>query len=122
MLIFITIVSYLLVLLVVRYAHSLKLLDVPNERSHHCSIIASGSGIGFVSAIFMAMLFFNLQLSLEYWFVFVAILMVFGIGVLDDRHDVSPKMKFVFIFAAVILMWINGVSFDTLGRLFGYEL
>ena len=114
--------SYLLVLLVVRYAHSLKLLDVPNERSHHCSIIASGAGIGFVSAIFMAMLFFNLQLSLEYWFVFVAILMVFGIGVLDDRHDVSPKMKFVFIFAAVILMWINGVSFDTLGRLFGYEL
>lgn len=115
-------VSYLFALFVIKYAHKLRLLDMPNERSNHCSIIPTGAGIGFVSALFFGLFIYEPQQLIGYWYVFVAILMVFVIGILDDRHDVPPRLKFFVIFAAVLLMWINGLSIYTLGTWFGYTI
>ena len=121
-LLIIILLSYLLVKLVIRFAHKLDLYDVPNERSHHCNVTPSGAGIGFVMAFFIAMFGFEFQLLSEYWYVFAAIFMVFSIGIYDDRHDVSAKLKFIAIFFAVFVMWLNGFSIDTLGVWYGYDL
>lgn len=121
-LILISLIAYLLIKQVIKYAHQIHLLDIPNERSHHCNIIPSGAGIGFVLAFLIGIVVFELQLLFGYWFLFLAIFMVFAMGVYDDRHDVSPKLKFIAIFLAVILMFVNGIGIDTLGTWFGYEL
>ena len=121
-LLLIILLSYLLVKLVMRFAHKLDLYDVPNERSHHCNVTPSGAGIGFVMAFFIAMFGFEFQLLSEYWYIFAAIFMVFSIGIYDDRHDVSAKFKFIAIFFAVFVMWLNGFSIDTLGVWYGYDL
>ena len=114
--------SFIFVKIIIKYAHKLDLYDVPNERSHHCNITPSGAGIGFVMAFFVAMFGFEFQLLSEFWYIFLAIFIVFAIGVYDDRNDVSAKLKFIAIFIAVFIMWLNGFSIDTLGVWYGYEL
>jgi UDP-GlcNAc:undecaprenyl-phosphate GlcNAc-1-phosphate transferase len=121
-LLIIVIISFLFVKLVLKYAHILDLYDVPNERSHHCSITPSGAGIGFIAAFFLSFLVFEFSAFQEYWYVFLGIFIVFATGVYDDRHDVSAKLKFIAIFTAIILMWWNGLSIDTFGYWYGYNI
>ena len=118
----IIVLSFLFVKIILKYAHKLDLYDVPNERSHHCSITPSGAGVGFVMAFFVAMFGFEYQLLSEFWYVFASIFIVFAVGVYDDRNEVSAKLKFIAIFLAVFLMWLNGFSIDTLGVWYGYDL
>lgn len=121
-LILITLFSYLLVKQVIKHAHDLHLLDIPNERSHHCDIIASGAGIGFVAALFVGVIVFEFQLFLEYWFIFLSIFIVFAMGIYDDRHDVSAKLKFIAIFLAVGVLCLNDMSIDSLGVWYDYDI
>lgn len=114
--------SYTLVKLIIKYAHELNFIDVPNERSHHCNIIASGAGIGFISSIAMGIGLFEFELLIEYWYIFLSLAMVFGIGIIDDRYEVSARWKFIVIFIAVFLLWLNGTTIDTLGIWFGYNI
>ena len=86
---FITIFSYLLVKQVIKHAHDLELLDVPNERSHHCNIIPSGGGIGFVAALFSGVFIFEFSLFFQYWYLFLSILIVFAMGVYDEAKPLS---------------------------------
>lgn len=118
----ITLFSYFLIKLIIKNANTLKLLDVPNERSHHCTIIPSGAGIGFIIAFIVSILLFEFNLFLENWYLFLAILMVFGIGILDDRHDATPKVKFLVIFFAIFFIWMHGVSVNSLGHWFEYDI
>jgi len=118
----IALLAYFLVSLVMKQAHVLDLLDVPNERSHHCSIIPSGGGLGFVAALFVGFFVFEFSLFFEHWYIFVALGVVFGVGVYDDRHDVSARLKFIAIFIAVLFLSLNGLYIDTLGNWYGFEI
>ena len=118
----VTFLSFLFVKLIIKYAHKLDLYDVPNERSHHCSITPSGAGIGFVFALFVGIFGFEFPIFMEYWYLFLAIFVVFATGVYDDRKEISARWKFIAIFFAVFILWLNGLSIDTLGFWYGYEL
>jgi UDP-GlcNAc:undecaprenyl-phosphate GlcNAc-1-phosphate transferase len=117
-----TLFSYILVKIVIKYAHELRFLDIPNERSHHCDIIPSGAGLGFISAFFIMITLFEFELLLTNWYYFLSIFVVFIIGIIDDRFEVSARWKFIVIFFSVFILWLNGVSIDTLGIWFGYDL
>ena len=121
-LLFITILSYVVVKLLIKYAHNFHLLDIPNERSHHCSVIPRGAGIGFISATLLGLFVADMSLFLTYWYIYAALLMIFTIGVLDDVFDTPPKAKFLVIFGAVLFLWLNGLTIDILGTWFGYEV
>lgn len=121
-LLFTIVLSYFLVKLVVRFAHQLQFLDIPNDRSHHCNIIPSGAGLGFIGSFFIAILLFEFQLFVEYWYLFLSIFMIYLIGIIDDRHEVLARWKFKVIFVAVFLLWLNGLSIDTIGVWFGHEI
>ncbi len=118
----IIILSYILVKIVIKLSHKLDLHDVPNERSHHCSVTPSGAGIGFVMSFFITIFIFEFQLLSEFWYIFLSIFMIFALGVYDDRHDVSAKLKFVVILIATFIMWLYGFSIDTLGVWYGYNI
>ena len=117
-----TFLSYIFVKQTIKYAHKLDLYDVPNERSHHCSVKPSGAGIGFVLALFVSFALFEHTLLQQYWYIFLSIFIVFATGVYDDRHNVSAKFKFIFIFIAVFLLWFFGISIDTFGNWYGYNI
>jgi UDP-GlcNAc:undecaprenyl-phosphate GlcNAc-1-phosphate transferase len=116
------IISLILVKLVITYSHKLNLYDIPNERSHHCNITPSGAGLGFVSAFFISFFLFYPSLIVEYWHIFLSIALVFATGIYDDKHEVSAKFKFVSIFIAVFVLWLGGLSIDSLGVWYGYDL
>jgi len=119
---FTLVLSYILIRMIISNAHRICLLDIPNERSHHCDIIPRGAGIGFIIAIFSGMMINDISMVFEYWYVFVSILMVFGIGVLDDIYETPPKAKFLVIFIAVTLLWWYGLSIESFGMWLGVDL
>lgn len=114
--------SFIFIKLLQKNAHHLHLLDIPNERSHHCSVIPRGAGIGFISAIFIGLFVLDFSLFFTYWYIYTALLMVFTIGILDDVFDTPPKAKFLVIFGAVFLLWLNDLSIYNLGNWFGYDI
>ncbi len=118
----IVLLSFLLVKAVIKFAYKLDLYDIPNERSHHCNVTPSGAGVGFILAFFTSVIIFEFQLFLQNWYIFLAIALVFGVGIVDDRFEVRARLKFIVIFVAVFVMWLGGMSIDTLGIWFGYEI
>lgn len=114
--------SALLHLLLIRFAPALKLVDTPNERSMHKKPVPRGAGIAIVLSVVLAQIFFNLSFVLNHLLLFTTISLVFFIGFVDDRHNVSPRIKLLFIFAASLLVYFEGVQIDTLGTYFGYGI
>ncbi len=118
----IAVISYIFIKILIKNAKKLNLLDLPNDRSYHCNITPRGGGIGFVFSFFLTIFIFKFPLFLEYWYIFVSILIVFLVGILDDIYNISPKSKFVAIFVSVFLLWLHGVDIDTIGLWFGYQI
>ena len=114
--------SFLFIKLIIKYAQKLGLTDIPNERSSHTKITPRGAGIGFGMAFFVSVLIFDFSLFIENSLVFLAIFLIFLIGILDDHKDASPKAKFYVIFISSILLFISDVYIENLGSYFGYTL
>lgn len=108
--------------ILIRYAHVLGLVDVPNERSMHKKVIPRGAGIAIFMSVMLVQSIFNWDHIFSNLYLYAAITFVFIIGFLDDVYDVSPRYKFVFIFFAAILVYLQGIQIDTLGSYFGYEI
>lgn len=105
----------------IRYAPRLGLVDIPNHRSMHSHTVARGAGIGIVGGVMLSDIIFLNDLIFSHVTTFLAIFMVFVVGILDDHRDTKPRTKFVVIFAAVTLLWLDGITIHTLGNFFGYE-
>ncbi len=112
-------------ILFIKNASRLGMVDLPNERSMHTNPIPRGAGLCFISAFllvsFIAVLFDMNRLG-EFYYVYIAIAIVFAAGVMDDRRGLSPKRKFLFIIAASFILCLNGIYIDRLGHYFGYEV
>jgi UDP-GlcNAc:undecaprenyl-phosphate GlcNAc-1-phosphate transferase len=116
------IIASILIYLQMRYAEKWGMMDIPNERSVHQKPIPRGGGVGFVSAVLITSLLFNFSQFIEYYYIYLAILVVFAVGVLDDRRGVSPVTKFVFIFLATLILYLNNIHVASLGSFLGYEI
>ena len=120
------ILIFLLSLLFIRVirnnAAKLGLVDIPNERSSHESDTASGAGIGFYLAVALILPIFYFDLILSNIWTFIAILLVYIVGVLDDHHDTSPNTKFFVIMFSTVLLYFDNIVIDDIGMFFGFEL
>jgi len=116
------ILSLILIKLIKVYAPRLGLIDIPNERSTHCSIIPRGAGIGFYLSVALILLIFHFDLILSYIWAVTAILSVFIIGVLDDHHDTSPNTKFFVLILATILLSFDDIIINDIGTFFGVHI
>jgi len=114
--------SYIATKVIIKYARKLDLYDVPNERSHHCSITPSGAGIGFITTLLVFLVSYDFEFCIEHPFLLVSILIVFGMGIYDDMHDVSARKKFIAIFIAVIVLSFDNIIIESLGIWYDYEL
>lgn len=115
-------ITWIFIKLIIKNALYLGLTDIPNERSSHTKITPRGAGIGFGFSFFISILIFEFPLFLEYWIVFLAIFMVFLVGILDDHKDASPRAKFYVIFLATFLLFLDDISIYSLGVFLGFDL
>ena len=116
------VVSLILIKLVKNHAAKLGLMDVPNERSAHCSIIPRGAGIGFYLAVALIIPVFHFDLIFSYLWTAVAILIIFMVGVLDDHHDTSPNTKFFVLIIAAVFLSFDNIIISDIGTFFGVAI
>jgi UDP-GlcNAc:undecaprenyl-phosphate GlcNAc-1-phosphate transferase len=104
------------------FAHQLKLVDIPNERSFHNKHTPKGAGIGFSLAALSVIALCDFQLFIDNYLTFLAILIVLITGIVDDIKNCRPRFKFITIFFAVALLYMDGCSIHTLGDYAGVHI
>jgi len=97
-------------------------MDIPNERSAHCSIIPRGAGIGFYLPVAFILPIFHFDLISTYLWTAVAILIIFIVGVLDDHHDTSPNTKFLILIIATVFLSFDDIIITDIGTFFGITI
>jgi len=115
-------ISCIFVFIVKKNALKLGLIDIPNDRSMHTDQTPRGAGIGFFLAAIITLPFFHLDIINQYSWTFLAILLVFIIGVLDDFHDTSPNTKFIVLIISTIFLSMDGLIIDDVGSFLGYHV
>ncbi|WP_076500038.1 UDP-N-acetylglucosamine--undecaprenyl-phosphate N-acetylglucosaminephosphotransferase [Shewanella morhuae] len=104
-----------------KIAKKIGLVDKPNERKHHTGQIPLVGGISVFFTIMLALLLIpELLLSPKLFMVCAFILVV--IGVIDDRYDISFKLRLVIQAVISLMMIVLGErSLHNLGYLMGSD-
>lgn len=84
-----------------RIADRFNIIDKPNQRSSHSSIVLRGGGIIFVLGLWIWAAFFGFH---SIWFL-IAVTLVAGISFIDDIHSLPDSVRLVAQFAAMALMF-----------------
>lgn len=84
-----------------RIADRFNIIDKPNQRSSHSSIVLRGGGIIFVLGLWIWAAFFGFH---NIWFL-IAVTLVAGISFIDDIHSLPDSVRLVAQFAAMALMF-----------------
>lgn len=115
----IIVTSYAINFLLVKYMNIIKILDIPNERSSHTSVIPRSGGIAlfgsFIIGIFLFMPFSS------YLFLF-PLTFVFLLGLYDDVYSLSSKTKLFLTAIIAILLFHIGFDIYHFGTFLGHEI
>ena len=84
-----------------RIADYFNIIDKPNERSSHSTIVLRGGGIIFVFGVWIWSLFFGFQYP---WFL-IAVTLAAGISFVDDIHSLPDSVRLVCHFTAMFLLF-----------------
>lgn len=99
-----SVIAILLVLLELAYfrvADRFNIIDKPNLRSSHKTIVLRGGGIIFLFAIWLYAVFFGLTYP---WF-FLGLTLVGLVSFIDDIHSLPDSVRLVVQFLAMFLMF-----------------
>ena len=86
-------------LLYFRIADKCNIIDKPNQRSSHSSIVLRGGGIIFLIGIWVWSAFFGFQYP---WFL-AALTLVAGISFIDDIHSLPDSLRLAVQFASALM-------------------
>lgn len=86
-----------------KIADRFNIIDKPNERSSHSSIVLRGGGIIFLIAAWIWSAFFSFQYP---WFL-VAVTMAAGISFIDDIKSLPDAVRLVVQFVAMALIYVQ---------------
>ena len=80
-------------------ADKFNIIDKPNERSSHASIVLRGGGIIFLIGVWIWSVFFGFQYP---WFL-VGLTLVAGVSFVDDIHSLPDSVRLVAQFSAAAM-------------------
>lgn len=92
----------LIMMVYFKVAERYDIVDRPNERSSHTNITIRGGGIVFVFAILIAAFF-----EPYYWLPALGSLLIAIISIIDDRLDLSKKIRFSMHIIAVSILFTS---------------
>jgi len=112
--------SYMMIMFLASHAEKLGFIDHPDgKRKIHTVAKPLIGGIGIITGVLIAMLFF--MPFMQHIGLIVAMLMILTIGAIDDRHDVSFKIRFlVQTGATTSIMYFGGTVLHSFGNLLGF--
>lgn len=114
------IILLLLELAYFKIADKFNIIDKPNERSSHSTIVLRGGGIIFLLGAWMWSIAFGFQYP---WFL-LGLTLVAGVSFIDDIHSLPDSVRLVMQFTAAALAFyqlgmLSGEWFETNGVLVG---
>lgn len=101
-----SIIAVLLLLLEILYfriADRFNIVDKPNERSSHNSVVRRGGGIIFLFGAWLWSAFFGFQYP---WFL-AGLTLIAGISFIDDIHSLPDTIRLVAQFVSMFLMFAD---------------
>lgn len=109
---------------VISIIRKFKLYDRPDARKEHTVPIPTMGGIAIIGGMMMALFlwfpFSNVAPQICFFF---SILVLTGLGIMDDLRDLSAKYKFLVQAALALLIALSGIRITSFEGLFGlYEL
>lgn len=111
------------ILVLRRYAEPLGLLDHPSHRKLHAGSVPLVGGLAIFAGVLIGALVVRQQLPFFAQVLLGTSAVMVLVGTLDDRHDLSVRMRLVVQLAVILVMvGTTGVYIHTLGRLFGHDL
>ena len=84
-----------------KIADKFNIIDKPNERSSHSSIVLRGGGVIFLIGLWMWSAFFGVNYP---WFL-LAVTLIAGISFIDDIHSLPDSVRLVAQFIAMAMMF-----------------
>lgn len=101
--IYLIILFFLLVFEIVYFwiANKYNIIDKPNERSSHSTVVLRGGGIIFLLGLWIWGAFFGFQYL---WFL-VAVSLVAGVSFVDDIRSLPDSVRLVAQFVAMAMMF-----------------
>lgn len=84
-----------------KIADRFNIIDKPNERSSHSSIVLRGGGIIFMLSLWIWSAFFGSQYV---WFL-LAVTLIAGVSFVDDIRSLPDSVRLVAQFAAMVMMF-----------------
>ena len=114
------VILLLLELAYFKIADKFNIIDKPNERSSHSSIVLRGGGIIFLFGAWVWSFAFGFQYP---WFL-LGLTLVAGVSFIDDIHSLPDSVRLVVQFTAAALAFyqlgmLSGEWFETNGLLVG---
>lgn len=95
-------ILFVLELIYFKIADKFNIIDKPNERSSHSSIVLRGGGIIFLLGIWIWSMFFGFQYPLF----LTAVTLAAGISFIDDIHSLPDSARLIVQFVAMgLLIW-----------------
>ncbi|MGF1701393.1 UDP-N-acetylglucosamine--undecaprenyl-phosphate N-acetylglucosaminephosphotransferase [Photobacterium makurazakiensis] len=120
-LIFVFLLSFCSLFTFRKLAKRIGLVDKPNARKHHQGVIPLVGGVSIFSTTAMTFLLFSDLSPNSVLFLVCATILVIT-GVIDDRYDISFKIRLVIqAGVSLVMMVIGDMSLHNLGYLMGSE-
>lgn len=88
-------------LLYFRIADRFNIIDKPNERSSHTTIVLRGGGIIFLIGLWIWSIFFGSDYQ---WFI-IAVTLIAGISFIDDIRSLPDSVRLIAQFIAMVMMF-----------------
>lgn len=99
-----------------------RLYDLPNARKEHSLPIPTMGGIAVVSGMMIALaLWFPFTNQLAQISFFFSVVVLFGLGIMDDLKDLSAKYKFLIQLSLAAIIALSGIRITSFEGLFGID-
>lgn len=113
-------VSLLSIPPIIAFIKKYHLFDVPDQRKEHQQPIPTMGGIAiFFGMFFSLLLWFPFQYESAQVAFFFSVIVLFGLGIMDDLRDLSAKYKFIIQIGLASLIALAGVRVTSLDGILG---
>jgi len=97
-----------------------RLYDMPGDRKLHISPVPTMGGIAILAGMMMGLLlWFPFNGTPAQVCFFFSVVVLFGLGILDDLRDLSARYKFIIQIGLASLIAVSGIRITSLEGLFG---
>ena len=126
--------GFIFIPLILNFCKEKRLYDIPNSRKIHSSAVPRLGGICFLPSMLIALVITTFavngftgydQVTFSLWslYFFVSLLLIYGVGLVDDLIGLNATHKFTVQIIAAALMPLSGLFMNNLYGFLGiYEL